>query len=95
MATTNTKLYGIIHLLEKIYYKLSKSEVGNLQEKSSQNACCIVSRGQTTFFQFLCGDGEYFAPYNRKMIGSVQARLHDVAIKKIIDGNLTVLGHIP
>jgi len=30
-----------------------------------------------------------------KMVGSGHARLHDVAIKKIIDGNLTVLGNIP
>jgi len=37
---------------------------------------------------------EILAPQKEKVVRSGHARLHDVAIK-IIDGNLTVLGHIP
>jgi len=44
---------------------------------------------------FCVGRGKYLPPQKEKVVGSGHARLHNVAIKKIINGNLTVLGHIP
>jgi len=72
---------------------LSEHEVRNL---SSQCACCIVSCGQTTFFHFLYEDREILSPTQKKKepveFGNV--RLHNVAIKKVIDDNLAVLGYV-
>jgi len=64
---------------------LSEHEI---YRKSVRHTHCIVSC-------FLCRDREILTPtQKKKMVGFGHARLHNVAIK-IIDGNLTVLGHIP
>ena len=47
------------------------------------------------FSAFCVGMEKFSLPHKRKCGGSCHARLHDVVIKKVIDGNLTVLGNIP
>jgi len=40
------------------------------------------------FSNFCVGMEKFLPPHKRKMVGSGHARPHDVAIEKIIDGNL-------
>jgi len=67
---------------------LSEREVENLHDTHA--AYSHVTR------LVLCGDEEILAPpQKKKAVRSGHTRLHNVAIKKIINGNLIVLGHIP